>query len=65
VHSSGRMRSAPTEWGTFRRKYVFHDGLGPSSHPIHPGSTIPSTPLNSIHLFLSKFLIFAFQWVHN
>jgi len=32
---------------------------------IHPGSTIHSTPLNSIHLFLSKFLIFAFQWVHN
>ncbi|WP_313366929.1 hypothetical protein, partial [Sphingobacterium mizutaii] len=31
--TNGRIRSAPTEWGTFRR----NGGPGPSSHPIHPG----------------------------
>lgn len=51
VHGSGRMRSAPTEWGTFRRNggpgpssHQVDPGpfpyLGPSSDPIHPGSTI-------------------------
>src|SRR5690606_25058465 len=47
VHGSGRMRSAPTEWGTFRRKLLPNDP-GPSSHPIHPGSNsnlpFPPTP---------------------
>ncbi len=58
VHGSGRMRSAPTEWGTFRRKLLPNDlgissypldpgplpDLGPSSHPIHPGSDNPPIP---------------------
>jgi len=58
VHGSGRMRSAPTEWGQFRRKLLPNDlgissypldpgpfpDLGPSSHPIHPGSTNPPIP---------------------
>ncbi len=33
VHGGGRMRSAPTEWGTFRR----NGDPGPSSHQVDPG----------------------------
>ena len=36
----GRMRYAPTVSGAFKRQIV----LGPSSHPINPGSNLPIQP---------------------